>query len=736
MILRRLTALFWASGLLASSPAFWEMSSYQDFVKGKFESVALGRNGALSVAPKLDPLFTSGQAYIWSIAQGPDGVIYAGTGNSGRLYQLNAAGQSSVLWSAPQPEIFAVAAGPAGVVYAGTSPNGKIYRIQNGQASEFFDPKSTYIWALAVAPDGSVFAGTGSEGKIFHITSPGQGEEYYATGQANVTGLAFDREGRLLAGSEPNGILYRITAKDRAFVLYDSSLPEIRAMAVAPDGSVYAVGLGGSVAKKSQSASQPAAGSTVTETPTVTTSITVTAEAAQAGSEIKPAEAAKPPPAAQPAAAPAATTVTAELTGIEKSAIYKIHPDNTVETLFSSKEENVYDVLASGADLLFCTDVSGRIYRLTADRRLTLVVQTNDAEVTRLFRSGNSVLAATGTGGRIYRLGDAPAASGSYESAVYDAGSISRWGRVHWQGTGDATLRTRTGNSLRPDRTWTEWSAPLTSASGSPVTSFNARYIQWKADLRNGAVLESVSVAYLPQNNPPAVRSITVLTTVQPATQSAKASPASSAAATPYTMTVTDTGDPGASASTGTPTQTLSRAAAQQMILSWQADDPDGDKLVYSLFFRGEGERDWKLLKDNLHENTFTLDGDGLADGRYFFRVLASDREVNPAPGALQAELVSSPVLIDNTPPVVTIGSLSAAGLDFEAADSASPLRRCEYALDGGPWTPIAPVDGILDSRSAHFHIDLTKRPPGEHLLVVRAFDSGNNAGLAKIVLH
>jgi hypothetical protein len=226
------------------------------------------------------------------------------------------------------------------------------------------------------------------------------------------------------------------------------------------------------------------------------------------------------------------------------------------------------------------------------------------------------------------------------------------------------------------------------------------------------------------------------LSTVQPAAQATKGASANPAANAAYTLTVTDTGDAGPASSTGTPTQTLSRAASQQIVLSWQADDPDGDKLVYELFFRGDGEREWKLLKDNLHENSFTIDGDGLADGRYWFRVVASDREVNAAPSALEYELVSSPVLIDNSPPVVAITASTASGLDFEATDATSPLRRCEYAIDGGPWIPLAPVDGILDSRSARFHIDLSKRPAGEHLLVVRAFDSGNNAGLAKVVLH
>ena len=290
----------------------------------------------------------------------------------------------------------------------------------------------------------------------------GKGELYYATGQGNVTGLMLDQQGRLLAGTEPNGILYRITAKDKAFALYDSNLPEIRAVSPNADGSVYAVALGGSLAKKVQGAqtnqtTQPDA------TPTVTTSITVTADA---GGDIKPA----PPAPAKPqesAPAPAVTTTTAvtpDTTPVEKSAIYRINADNTVDTLWSSKEENVYDIL-TGADgqLYFGTDASGRIYRLTQDRKLTLVAQTNEAEATRLLQWKGALLAATGNMGKIYRLG-ASGARGTYESPVFDAGSVAQWGRLRWQGengAGAITLRTRSGNSIRPDPTWSDWSQPV-----------------------------------------------------------------------------------------------------------------------------------------------------------------------------------------------------------------------------------------------------------------------------------
>ena len=57
----------------------------------------------------------------------------------------------------------------------------------------------------------------------------------------------------------------------------------------------------------------------------------------------KPQEAAPAP--ATPAVTTATTAVSTDTTPVEKSAIYRINADNTVDTLWSSKEENVYDIL-------------------------------------------------------------------------------------------------------------------------------------------------------------------------------------------------------------------------------------------------------------------------------------------------------------------------------------------------------------------------------------------------------
>ncbi len=200
------------------------------------------------------------------------------------------------------------------------------------------------------------------------------------------------------------------------------------------------------------------------------------------------------------------------------------------------------------------------------------------------------------------------------------------------------------------------------------ITSPNARYIQWRAEFSGGSGatrgIDGVTIFYLPQNTPPNLRSINVSTQAQGAAKSSSA--AQNASNTAYSITVTDSGE--APPAAGTPSQTVSRIAGQQLQISWQADDPDGDRLVYSLYFRGEDEREWKLLRANMSENTYLLDADVFADGRYYFKIIASDRPSNPANLARDAELISAPVLIDNTPPTVTATAPRRVGaaLDIE----------------------------------------------------------------------
>ena len=70
----------------------------------------------------------------------------------------------------------------------------------------------------------------------------------------------------------------------------------------------------------------------------------------------------------------------------------------------------------------------------------------------------------------------------------------------------------------------------------------------------------------------------------------------------------------------------------------------------------------------------------------------------------------------------------------MDAEDEGSALKRLEYSVDAGPWTPVEAADGVTDSRKERFDLRVESFPPGEHLITIRVFDAAGNAGLAKIV--
>jgi hypothetical protein len=168
--------------------------------------------------------------------------------------------------------------------------------------------------------------------------------------------------------------------------------------------------------------------------------------------------------------------------------------------------------------------------------------------------------------------------------------------------------------------------------------------------------------------------------------------------------------------------------------LQWQAEDRNGDTLEYAVYYRALNETNFRLLKDHIRETFYTVDGASLADGRYVFRVIASDDLDNPAAYALSGERVSEPVDIDNTPPVVrSVGQVQVSGnavrAVFDVEDTTGRIKRADVSVDGSPWREVFPDDGIADSGKEHYSLDLTIAGAGEHTISLRAFDNSNNVG-------
>jgi len=740
--------LGWAAALplVAVQTSFWQVGSFQDFVQGTLDGVSVSKDGELKLAPETRALFSPDENIALSLAGDGHNNLYVGTGHAGKVFRVDETGKGALFFDAPEPDIFALAAAPDGALYVGSSPDGKIYRVSSdGKSRVFYDPKTKYIWALAFDAEGRLYAGTGDQGKILRVDKSGKGEVFFDTKQTHVMCLALDRHGNLLAGSVPNGLIYRITPEGKAFVLYQAGLPEVHALATDERGNVYAAALGGSGGKGTPEIFGPA---TPAAAPPVVTTVTVEAGAGDDGgaAQTKPPQT---PPNTEPGRTPSfnrpsnpAAPFPVPKVPQGKGSLIEILPDSTAETIWSSNNESIFGLAVRADHVLFSTDTNGRIFDLTTSgesRDLTLVTETRESLATQLWLQGKDLYVATTNIAKLFRLRTTPSREGSYESPVKDTKFISRWGTLAWRGeTAEGSKLecfTRSGNTDRPDQTWSDWAGPYRNPNGSPVSSPPARYIQWKAVFHAsgtaGPTLDDVTLSYLNQNLPPEIRSLNV-----------------SAAGERTSTTGMSSGSgafPGANAPPGgAPPAPGSPPAKTPISFGWQADDPNGDQLVYSLYVKAADEQTWHLLKDKLHQTNFTIEPDTLADGKYTARLVASDEDSNPPASARKAELISAPFWIDNTPPAVRVLSQrvttakSGGGqveVQFEAEDGTSPLRSGEFSTDGKEWSDLVADDGIADSQRETFTVKVRGLGPGEHVITVRVYDTAGNAGMGKAVL-
>ena len=164
------------------------------------------------------------------------------------------------------------------------------------------------------------------------------------------------------------------------------------------------------------------------------------------------------------------------------------------------------------------------------------------------------------------------------------------------------------------------------------------------------------------------------------------------------------------------------------------------DELKYAVYFRGEGEKEWKLLKDNLEQRFYSFDATTLADGAYYLKIVASDAASNPPDKALKTERESERFEVDNTPPVLGKVEASVSGskaeIRFAATDSGSSIERAQYSVDGGEWLMIAPKTGISDGKQQAYEFVANGLKSGEHTIAARVFDRFENVGSGKAIVN
>ncbi len=427
----------------AVRPKIWQQQGREVFAAGEATGISITHDGLLQLAPALKAFATLDAERIWSLVEGPDGRIYAGTGDEGKIFWVDAAGRSELLFDSPEVAIHALVMGDDGHLYAGTAPDGLVYKIDlDGRATTLTHTGEHYVWDLTFGAKGQLFAATGEGGKVLSIPATGEAEILYDPPDRHVMSLQAVA-GRLYAATAGAGRIYAIDIDGGTRLLCETDQNEVNDLVAGADSLLYASAM------------------------------------APSGKDGVPPD--------------------------KTSVLYRIDRRGAVHPVWEGEETTIFDlILDRQGRLVAATTKPAQLYRFEKLGRPVTLVQFEQHNPSRLLQTSAGVTyIGMAQAGQLWRLDQENRSKGHFDSSVEDFLLHSRWGHLSWRaeipGGTEIVFQTRSGNSAEPDETWSKWSPPL-ARSGLPIESPEARFLQYRALFKSSEenrtpVLQEVTIS-------------------------------------------------------------------------------------------------------------------------------------------------------------------------------------------------------------------------------------------------
>jgi len=713
--MKRVRILFFVMTILAVQalhgvvPQKWEIRSKDEFLKGKLDGISLSYEGVLSLSPKEETIDAPVEEFYLSHLLTQQGEIFLGTGHAGKIYKIGKSGTPELYFQVPEMDIYCMTQDRRGNLYAGTSPNGKIYKITGkGKGSPFFNPREKYIWDLFFSERGVLLAAVGENGAIYEINTEGEGRQVLGFEENHVLCIEKDVNQDIIAGTGGRGRVYRISRGKKPAILFESSYEEMRSLALDKEGNVYAAA-GGKIISPKKEIGLPITVKTETGARITVTPTSVLSEEMQLSSQEQP------------------------------GALYKVNSQGVVKRIWQSSDELIYSLSWNETEdkLLFGTGDKGRVYSVDQNEETSLLIQKNSAQVYSLLLFDQKIYMLSNNPPSLSIVHPEQVLTGDYLSHVIDTRTVSSWGRMEWESEVPSgcnlQFQTRSGNSNRPNVTWSDWSPPYQNKEGEQILSPKARYLQFRVMFKTQSgkvspLLRKISLYYLQTNLAPEITKLTLL----PANVVYLKPPIQTEVIWGVDTNISEKNEEQEEAEAIIIPKKAEKKGFQTAV--WEANDENGDSLNYSISIRKEDENKWRILKENWNEPIYAFDTLSLPDGVYLLKVVASDSPSNPSGMEFKAEKVALPLVIDNSLPTIKDFKVNREKnklvVTFVAEDLMSSIQEVKYLIRPNEWKSIFSEDGICDSKQESFRISITLPPQFDNLITVKVRDSHGNIGV------
>ncbi|HLD36773.1 MAG TPA: hypothetical protein VJC37_08630 [Planctomycetota bacterium] len=673
----------------------------------------------------------SNDKYVWQLCFDGGNNLYAATGPEGKIYQIDNSGKAEVFYDTKKKNVLSLIFDGKDYFYAGTADPGIVYRISlsakggsasggKGRPEIVADFGEMEIKSLVYSPEkNELFIGANKGIKVAPQEFLGLIKQ-----SAQKAALAPPIPGQAPKDANPNDTKPTPPKETPKHETPHNQIPppadkdgQHQPPPAAPAPDHHAAPGGSNLPKviRSQAGLTPDGGVAIEGAP-----IPLQDE----GDEEPPPMPVQPPTPAPDAPVPAmpgqanigAPPPPEAPRPPVHCVIYKL-ANGFIKEVVALNDCYITEMkLNSNGVLIAGTDNSGRIYYVLPNGKFFIPHDLDAGQVLTLVMDKDNQLYAAGSGKKaaVYLARTDLAVKAEFTADVWDARFPSRWGNFSFKGQGSLMLQVQSGNTAKPDETWSDWSEPVMvsaqgeSASGGKAdeqvkpNAPTARYFRAKLAWDNkDTVIKEITQNYLVHNQQPKIMTFNI------------------APLPPLP-----------------PTGVIQRAPFKKM--NYQVQDPDGDAISYRIYYRAENQKSWILLNQEfpgglIFQPEFNWMTDSLPDGRYFIKLEATDEKVNPNGTELKDEKISEAVIVDNTKPAITIAVDKTSVCSGQVSDNLSQVRRIEYSLDGGKWEAVFTADGIMDSALEDFKFTLPVNTNGFHNIAIRAYDESGNMGLGQM---
>ncbi len=662
---------------------WWVVDGVKDFLSGTGSGVAVTSRGVLQPVESWRRRAEFEEPVVLAVDRLPDGDIVAVTGHPAKLYRVSGA-KTELLADLPGEEGTAVLVDSGGSIWVTTVSPGVLLQWTEGRLEEKGRFGDGGFWDL-IEFGGSIVVAAGTPGTLFRLGDRGL-ERWLEVPDAFVRCMAV-RDDRLILGTSGKGLVLSVDRQGQVAMVLDSPFTEISDIVVAADGELWATALVGEPPPKPKGKSNGNG----------------SGDASGAGSSVE--------------------TLNLDLPKVNgktaTSELVRITPEGALLHVHRFPKQVTTALEVDGDGILVGTGYEGEVWRFV-DQGGARLATLDAVQVTDFGPDG--ILVTQGPAGVWVRDGEGRRLR-RFRSAARDFPRPVRFGMYRvFPWTEGTKIRFRTGSS--GGEVWLPWTEFGEGAEGTVDLEWGTA-LQWELELPEGGEVDRVEVAWNEINLPPVIENIEV---EEPGIIYLASPPPSGPVIRQEHPTLdgifTTLGEP--------PARSLKAAKGKKYwqvgyrTVAWKAMDPNGDPLRFEL----EIERsDGVVLpvRDQIDGTQLAVDMTAIPDGRYRFRLEASDESANPGMGET-AVAFSEWFIVDNTPPHLAIeGGEHSWTVVFR---DASPPARVQFSRDGAAWRDLRPVDGVMDGPVERFVFD---RESGSHLIVVRAIDRHHNRTVADV---